>query len=364
MNIAFYAPLKSPDHPVPSGDRQMARLLIEALKLAGHHVQIVSRMRSYLAEPTAHAMAELEAEARVEADRIAAGWRHSGIPDQWFCYHPYYKAPDLIGIILAPMFGIPYATAEASYSDRRNVGVRAEAQARVVESIKLANINFCFTRRDRDGLASIAPGARLEMLPPYIDTAPFAASAAQDHPSRLVTIAMMRKGDKFDSFKMLAQALAFIVDLPWTLTVIGDGEMRSKIVALFTAIPANRIEWLGEVDPDRVPELLQSGGIYVWPGFGEAYGLAYLEAQAAGFAVVAQDTAGVPEVVQNGITGILTRPGDAGAFAAAIRRLLTSHGHRRRMASAARRFVLSERSLPQAAQRIEMIMADAASRAS
>jgi glycosyltransferase involved in cell wall biosynthesis len=349
MNIAFYAPLKSPDHPVPSGDRQMARLLIEALKRAGHKIQIASHLRSYLSEPAADAMAELEKKAWAEVERIATDWRGTGAPDQWFCYHPYYKAPDLIGTALAPLFGIPYITAEASYSDRRNAGVWARTQAGVVASVKQANINFCFTRRDRNGLASVAPGARLDMLPPFIDTAPFAAAAAQDNASRLVTIAMMRSGDKFDSFKLLAEALSFILDLPWTLTVIGDGVMRREIVALFSAIPAGRIEWLGEVDPDRMPDHLKSGGTYVWPGFGEAYGLAYLEAQAAGLPVVAQNTAGVPEVVQNGVTGLLTPPGDAGAFAAAIRELLTNQGHRRRLASAARGFVLGERSLQQAA---------------
>ena len=111
-----------------------------------------------------------------------------------------------------------------------------------------------------------------------------------------------------------------------------------------------------------MPGLLQSGGIYVWPGFGEAYGLAYLEAQAAGLAVVAQRTAGVPEVVQNGITGILTEAGDTGAFAAAIRQLLTSHELRQTMAATARRFVLGERSLQQAARRLGAILADAAGR--
>ena len=44
------------------------------------------------------------------------------------------------------------------------------------------------------------------------------------------------------------------------------------------------------------------GALYAWPGFGEAYGLAYLEAQAAGLPVVAQDIDGVPGVVRNGET--------------------------------------------------------------
>ena len=39
MRIAFYAPMKPPNHPVPSGDRTMARLMMAALELAGHEVE-------------------------------------------------------------------------------------------------------------------------------------------------------------------------------------------------------------------------------------------------------------------------------------------------------------------------------------
>ena len=53
MRIGFYAPLKAPDHPVPSGDRQMARHLMAALGAAGHGVELVSRLRSFAPRPGA-----------------------------------------------------------------------------------------------------------------------------------------------------------------------------------------------------------------------------------------------------------------------------------------------------------------------
>ena len=46
MLIAFYAPMKPPDHPAPSGDRRIARLLIQALERAGHRVELASRFCS------------------------------------------------------------------------------------------------------------------------------------------------------------------------------------------------------------------------------------------------------------------------------------------------------------------------------
>src|SRR5207248_2542620 len=47
MRIAFYAPLKSPTHGTPSGDRRVAGLLMDALAGAGHRVQVASTFRSY-----------------------------------------------------------------------------------------------------------------------------------------------------------------------------------------------------------------------------------------------------------------------------------------------------------------------------
>lgn len=349
MKLAFYAPLKPPDHPVPSGDRQMARLLIEALKLAGHEVEIASRLRSYVPEPDFNALELMAEKAATEAVRIAAEWEASSPPDAWFAYHPYYKAPDLIGPGLARRFNLPYVTAEASHSSRRNAGAWAVTQKQVVDAVTMAAVNFCFTARDRSGLAAAAPGASFTMLPPFIDIAPYTEDAA-DNPGRLVSVAMMRSGDKFESFRMLAGALMQLADVPWTLSVIGDGPRRDDVMQLFAALPRHRLKWLGQAAPESVPRLLRQGGIYVWPGVGEAYGLAYLEAQAAGLAVVAQDIAGVPEVVRNGETGILTLPGDIAVYAAAIRRLLTDGEERRRMARAARRFVLEERSLKKAAR--------------
>jgi glycosyltransferase involved in cell wall biosynthesis len=349
MRIAFYAPLKSPNHPVASGDRQMARMLVKALERYGHGVETVSELRGYLREPEPEHFEALKAEAAEEIGRLTKRWDREGGPDLWFSYHPYYKAPDLIGPELATAFGIPYVTAEASYSKRRDSGLWAETQGLVINAVNLAALNICFTQRDRRGLESALPNAVIGLLAPFIDTSVFQTVPARNAQARLVTVAMMRPGDKLESYRMLAQALRLIGHLPWTLTVVGDGPLRDEVIAEFAGLPPDRVEWLGAIEPAAVPDILYDGGIYVWPGYGEAYGIAYLEAQAAGLPVVAQDIAGVPEVVRDGRTGLLTPPGDVAAFASAIERLLTHSDERTAMAEAARRFILEERSLDAAA---------------
>jgi glycosyltransferase involved in cell wall biosynthesis len=172
----------------------------------------------------------------------------------------------------------------------------------------------------------------------------------------LITVAMMRAGDKMKSYAMLADSLRLIEHRPWTLAIAGDGPMRTEVEQLFTGFAPERIEWLGERSADEIVAELVASGIYVWPGCGEAYGLAYLEAQAAGLPVVAQHTAGVPEVVQNGATGYLTPDGDIGAYANAIATLLDDPLKRSEMGQQARNFVLEQRSLTRAAATLDSIL--------
>ncbi|OWV70453.1 glycosyl transferase [Rhizobium sp. R634] len=355
MRVAFYAPMKSPNHPVPSGDRLMARLLIRALELAGHEVEVVSEFRTYAATP--EAAAELEPAIDGERERLRLKWKSEPRPELWFCYHPYYKSPDPFGPAICAEFAISYVTAEASYAVKRNRTGWAARQKLVGEAIMQAAVNISFTDRDRAGLEAAFSGAKLAELKPFIDTALFDMVSPKPDPRRLMTVAMMRAGDKLDSYAMLAKALRLAEDRPWTLAVIGDGPMRPQVQALFADL-SGRIEWLGERNAAEIAALLGEGGIYVWPGCGEAYGLAYLEAQAVGLPVVAQKTAGVPAVVEAGVTGLLTPDGDIAAYAGAVTALLDDSERRDAMGQAARRFVLEERSLAMAARALNGILRD------
>src|SRR5687768_3144088 len=109
MRIAFYAPLKSPDHPVPSGDRRVARLLVQALEQAGHEVTLASTLRTYEPEGNPARQLQLRDAGLAEADALIEAWGGKGAPpDLWFTYHVYYKAPDWLGPGVCSSLGIPY----------------------------------------------------------------------------------------------------------------------------------------------------------------------------------------------------------------------------------------------------------------
>lgn len=337
----------------------MARMLIRALERKGHIVEVASELRSYSRVPDADVWTDLTANAGLEVSRISERWCNEPTPDVWFCYHPYYKAPDLIGPRLAERFGLAYVTVESSYAAKRDDGPWIKWQGSVRDSLESAVVNFCLTERDRSGILAAVPKARTASLKPFIDTALFAEKGSRrDEPGLcLISVAMMREGDKFESYRFLAEALKKLPEsLPWALSVIGDGPKAVEVKQLFADFPAGRVEWFGSRPETEVAGMLAKGSIYVWPGIGEAYGLAYLEAQAAGLPVIAQSIAGVPEVVADGVSGILTPPGDTDAYAGAIADLLNDDARRMALAAKARDFVLEQRSLDRAAATIDDIL--------
>ncbi|MCT4494112.1 glycosyltransferase family 4 protein [Bosea minatitlanensis] len=338
----------------------MARQLVAALETLGHAVAPVQAGRGYLADSEPAALARLEAEAARLRDVLLAGWRSgaAAAPELWFTYHNYYRAPDLLGPEIAAALGIPYVTAEASDAARRAEGEWARHTAIVRHGLDAAAAHFHFTGRDREGLEPWRrDGTALLPLPPFIafDAPPprhGGHDGGHDGPPRLVTIAMMREGTKLNSYRALARILARIGDEDWRLSVVGDGRSRGEVEQAFAGFAPERIAWRGLVARECALDELAAHDLFVWPGLREAYGLVYLEAQATGLPVVAFDSGGVPATVRPGETALLAPEGDEAAFAANLAALLRDGKRRRTMGEAARRFVLTERTLGRAADRL------------
>src|SRR5829696_5279414 len=124
--------MKAPDHPAPSGDRTMARLLLKALVKAGFRPELASALRSWDRAGDAAFQDEVRRSSSAEADRLVARWtdaRAGDRPRLWFTYHLYYKAPDWIGPRVADALRIPYVLAEASRAGKRARGAWAAAHA-------------------------------------------------------------------------------------------------------------------------------------------------------------------------------------------------------------------------------------------
>jgi len=96
-----------------------------------------------------------------------------------------------------------------------------------------------------------------------------------------------------------------------------------------------RIRHVGRLAPERLAALYRSADLYVHAAHNESFSLTCAEALACGTPVVAAAAGGIAEVVEQGRTGVLVPPGDGGALAAALRRLLDASALRERMGRAA-----------------------------
>lgn len=341
MRVLLHTPLKPPDSPTPSGDREMARGLARLLRRLGHRLVMPSLSRVAVGVPQPEAHLALERRARTQAARLIARWRalpssHPERFDLWFTYHCYYRKPDWLGPIVSRALGIPYVLVEVSHAPRRAQGPTRLGHRAVERALAAADLVLTVNPRDLAGVrARLRPGARQVRLPPFIDTAPFqTAPQVPGDPPVLLSVGMMRTRDKLESYKVLAQAFALLKDRKWRAVLVGDGPARPEIEALMAPF-GDRVCFAGALPHAELPALYAKADLYLWPAINEAYGMAFLEAQAAGLPVVAGRTGGVPAVVADGVTGLLTPIGDAAAFAAAVARLLDSPAERARLAAAA-----------------------------
>ena len=367
MRIAFYAPLKSPDHPVASGDRTMARMLLAALKRGGHDVSLASRFRSYDIGDRDRQKRLRESGTQLARRYIDKAAKADARPDLWFTYHLYHKAPDWIGPRVAEAFAIPYVVAEASFAPKQAGGAWDLGHRAVAEALKRAALVLQLNPADTECvLPLLSDPERLHTLAPFLETGPIRAidqGESRNVVARLfdldvalpwlVTVAMMRDDQKLLSYRCLADAMARLADRRWQLVIAGAGEAEAQVRQAFAPM-AHRVRWAGILAPDLLGQLYRSADLYVWPAVKEAFGMALLEAQAAGAPVVAGRSGGVAGVVGDQTTGLLVREGDVEQFADAVAALLDDPARRRVMSEAAARKAEREHDIAVAAKTLDV----------
>ena len=352
MQIVFYAPMKSPEHPIPSGDRRLAQLLMRALYQGGHQVELASQHRSYDGTGNAEIQEIIKQEGELQASKLLDDYNNGKIkkPHIWLTYHLYHKAPDWIGPQICQVLNIPYVIAEASYAGKQSGGpwdLGLQASKRAIE-IASAVISFNNVD-DACVLPLLKQGTKIFSILPFIDTQPYVVAAAERVLHRrlladqykidpampwLLCVAMMRPGDKLRSYQQLGAALSILSERPWRLIVVGDGSARELATNVLATIN-DHVHWIGAQNTETLPGIYAACDLYVWPAVNEAFGMAFIEAQASGLAVIAGNSGGVRGVVNAPDCGILVEPGNPEVLAQAVAKLLDDSEGRQAMASRA-----------------------------
>jgi glycosyltransferase involved in cell wall biosynthesis len=161
-------------------------------------------------------------------------------------------------------------------------------------------------------------------------------------------------------YKGLDVLLRALVRLPGAvLLVIGDGPMRSPCEALARNLSlSHRVVFAGQVSEEDLPACYRLGDLFVLPANSraEAFGTVLAEAMASGLPVVSTELdTGTSWVNEDGVTGLVVAPSDAGALAAAVGGLLADPERRARLGAAARTRAVAELSRETMVARVEEV---------
>lgn len=359
MRIAFYAPFKPLGHPRPSGDLTIATGLTDFLRRE-HDITVASRLRARWAywKPWLWPRVALE---RIRTRRLASG------ADLWLTYHTYYKAPDLLGPGVAKSLGLPYVVFQGIYSTKRRKRLSTRPGfALNRRALLAADMVFCNKRQDHENLLRLLPDDRVRYVAPGIFPEQFCYDAQARETLRrdwnagqtpvVLSAAMFRDDVKTRGLLYLLESLGSLKDADFRLCIAGDGPTRPRLEQAADTFLPGRVTFLGMVPRHELHKYYSAADVFAFPGFRESLGMVYLEAQSCGLPVVAFDGWGIPEVVANGHSGLLTPAppldGNDGrdesgklAMAQAVGRLLADENLRLAMGRQAAAFVREKHDL-------------------
>ena len=188
-----------------------------------------------------------------------------------------------------------------------------------------------------------APRAKAITVVPYgIDLSRFRPPARNGATPDDVVIGSVARLSREKGLDVLLAALAQLIErgAPVRLVLAGDGPERARLERLARKLGiASRVDFRGEVPHDQVPAVLAELDVFALPSRAEGFGVAALEAAAMELPVVASNVHGLPDVVDDGRSGLLVPPNDAEALAAAMERLIADAGLRGAMGQAGRALV-------------------------
>lgn len=186
--------------------------------------------------------------------------------------------------------------------------------------------------RDQIGVAA----DRIAILPNAVPAPAGSGEVRRAAPPLIVFVGLLHRNKGVDTL-LAALGERAVGSLGWQAKLVGGGDLagyRAKIARLGLS---DRIETPGWTPPEAVRSILARASIFVLPSFIENLPMALLEAMSYGLCPVVTPVGAVPEVICDGVSGLIVPAGDSTALADALRMLLSDQVLRLRLGQAAQR---------------------------
>lgn len=273
------------------------------------------------------------AEAGVLADHLMReGVRH--------LHNHFANSSCTVAMLAAEMAGVPYSVTMHGPAIFFEPGLW-----RVDEKVARARFVACISHYCRSQamiFADPAHWSKLRLVHCGVDPAMY---ARDERPRARTELLFVGRLAAVKGLPVLIEAASrLMADRPdLRLTLIGDGPDRAALEARVAGAGlADRIVFAGYQGAAEVADALSRTDVFVLPSFAEGVPVVLMEALASEVPVVATRIAGIGELVEDGISGLVVPPGDADALAEAIARLADDAALRTRMGRAGRAKVEAE----------------------
>jgi glycosyltransferase involved in cell wall biosynthesis len=350
--------------------------------VAWHLAEQLARLGLCVDVLTADAGGARLAPARVRVRRLRAAARIGNAPflpglaaalrgyDLVHLHYPFFFGAELVWLATR-LFRMPYVVSYHNDVELPGLmGTTVRIQQRIVGQRILMNARrILFTTLDyartstyvgdlaRSAKAMELPGGvDVQRFHPGIDGMATRRRVGLTHMDRCVVfVGGLDQPHYFKGVHVLLDALARIQGPSVHAVVIGDGELRESYARQATQLGlSGRVHFTGRVPDADLPAYLAASDVLVLPSVtrGEAFGLVLLEAMACGKPVIASNLPGVRSLVAQTGGGEVVPPGDAGALAEVIERMLSDAERRSQLGVAGRLSVEQRYAWPRIGERL------------
>lgn len=183
----------------------------------------------------------------------------------------------------------------------------------------------------------------ITLQPNWIDTEIFKPLEVKQHENKILFVG------RLNAQKNLYSLIRAIAATPYTLDIIGQGELEDELKHLAQGLNAS-VNFLGRVANDELPQIYNQYPVYILPSHYEGNPKTLLEAMACGCAVIGADVTGIAPLIKHEQTGLLCAP-DEDAIAKAIARAFSDTLLCKTIGRNARQYILDNHTLDRAIAR-------------
>ena len=264
-----------------------------------------------------------------DCDLVHAHWSINGIPALWS--RRKYDIP-----VVTSIRGSDYSLTKKHFINFGTETILKKVDGVITEN-GLLKERICAAGIDREKIVAIHNGVNLDRFRPgYAVDSLRLKLGLQDKTIILFVGRLTHVKGPDRALSAFAKISAQFLDA--VLLFVGDGDMRPELARQTHTSEQlkNRVIFAGEIDTSEMPEYYNASDIFFISSRAEGTPNALLEGLASGKPVVSVSVGGIPEIISDGTTGILTKEDTVEALADALIRVLSDDNLRLKMAEKAR----------------------------